>query len=103
EVGEDLIVCHAAREIFQHITYRDAHAPDTWLSITDARINGDDLGVVHAGLTIKDKEQSISTDQPHHSVYDLGILRSSELPCGIKNDPLICGKDLIRPNVAGNW
>jgi hypothetical protein len=49
EVGEllqELSMRHANGEIFQNITYGNAHATNTWLAIADLRIDGDDLGVV---------------------------------------------------------
>jgi len=48
EVGEDLVLAHAARKVREHVTDRDSRPADDGLAEPDGGVDGDTVAVVHA-------------------------------------------------------
>ena len=53
EVCQNLRFTHATGEIFEHVRYRHARAANSRFAAALARLNGDDLAIIHAGMITK--------------------------------------------------
>jgi len=54
KVSEDLLVAHTRSKVRQHVVDRDAHASDTRFPTALARLDGDDILIVHARIIRRD-------------------------------------------------
>ena len=54
KVSEDFLVAHTRSKVRQHVVDRDAHASDTGLPTALARLDGDDVLIVHARIIRRD-------------------------------------------------
>lgn len=53
EVGQNLFVAHAAREIFQDIRNSHSHPANTGFAATFSRLDGNELAIIHAVMIAK--------------------------------------------------
>lgn len=50
EVSQNFVLCHASREIGEHIVHGDPRATDAWATATPTGLNGDDSLVRHLSI-----------------------------------------------------
>ena len=53
EIRENFFLTHPAGQVFQYIGHRHARAPNRRLAATFARLDGDDLAIIHAAMITK--------------------------------------------------